>query len=351
MRTFDYTIEPGKLLTPQICSLVSLIHEHKGKQTLFIDAKKDSLDALSDVARIQSIESSNRIEGIHTTSMRMRAIASQKTTPKGRNEEEIAGYRDALAMVHENHDYIDITPNNILQLHGIMYKQTSSSMGGHWKVGDNVIAQVDEVGRRSVRFLPVLAVSTPQAMDELCAAFERAFDEERFDLLILTCMFVLDFTCVHPFNDGNGRMSRLLTLLALYRAGYLVGKYVSIEKAIEQSKVTYYEALQASSIGWNEGENNYEPFVRYLLGVILSACREFESRIDLIGVPGLSKAQRVEAVFDRRLGKISKADIMEECPDISKSTVERALSDLLAKGKIKKLGAGPATAYVKVEQR
>ena len=350
MRNFNYVTTPEKLLTPQVTALVSQIHEHKGRQELFVDAKKDALTALGAVARVQSIESSNRIEGIYTSPKRIRDLVSLKTTPKGRNEEEIAGYRDALAMVHESHDYIEITPNNILQLHGVMYRPTASSMGGHWKIGDNVIAQVDEDGKRTVRFKPVPAVSTPDAMNQLCSAYGNALQAETYDPLILTCMFVFDFTCVHPFNDGNGRMSRLLTLLALYRAGYLVGKYVSIERAIEESKTTYYEALQVSSAGWNEGENDYEPFTRYLLGVILAACKDLEARVVNVEADGTSKAQRVEAVFDKRLGKISKADIAEECPDISKSTIERTLSALLNDGKIRKVGAGPATAYVKVGQ-
>ena len=350
MRSFDYISGPEKLLTPRVTALVSQLHEHKGKQELFISAKKDVLTTLGSVARIQSIESSNRIEGIHTTSKRIRDLASLKTTPKGRDEEEIAGYRDALALVHDSHDYIELTPNNILQLHGIMYKPTASSIGGHWKIGDNVIAQIDEDGKQSVRFKPVPAVSTPSAMEQLCSAYNTALQAETFDPLVLTCMFVLDFTCVHPFNDGNGRMSRLLTLLALYRSGYLVGKYVSIERAIEESKATYYETLQASSVGWNEGKNDYEPFTRYLLGIILAACKDLETRVLFVGTTASSKAKRVEAVFDSRLGKISKADIAQECPDISKTTIERTLKTLLDAGKIKKVGAGPATAYVKVEQ-
>lgn len=350
MHEFDYTVAPAKLLTPELIALITAIHEHKGRQGLFLDAKKDALAALGSVARIQSVESSNRIEGIFTGSKRIRELVSAKTTPVSRNEEEIAGYRDALTLIHESHDYIDLTSNNILQLHAIMYKPTGLSIGGQFKVGDNSIVEVGTDGKRRERFKPVSAVATPAAMEDLCAAYRAALEAGTYDPLILTCMFVFDFTCIHPFNDGNGRMSRLLTLLALYRAGYLAGKYVSIEKAIEDSKVTYYEALAASSAGWSENKNDYEPFVRYLLGVVLGICKDFEVRVNDIDLAGKSKSERVEAVFNRKLGKVRKADILAECPDISESTVERALHDLLEAGVIEKVGRGPATGYVKVEQ-
>lgn len=350
MRLFDYSASPARLLTPEIVGLLSAIHEHKGKQDLFLNAKRDVLAALSDIARIQSMESSNRIEGIYTSAKRVRELAAEKATPKSRNEEEIAGYRDALALIHENHDYIDMTPNNILQLHGVMYKHTSSSMGGHYKIGDNSIVEVTASGVQVERFKPVPAVATPAAMEELCGAYRTALEVGKYDPLILVCMFVFDFTCVHPFNDGNGRMSRLLTLLALYRAGYLVGKYVSIEKAIEDSKTTYYEALKASSTGWDTNDNDYEPFVRYMLGTILSTCKDFESRVANIDSTNKCKADRVTAVFDRRLGKVKKSDILAECPDISETTVERALHDLLKSGAIEKVGRGPATGYIRVNR-
>ncbi len=350
MHEFDYIEVPAKLLNPKVIALVAAIHEHKGKQSLFLNAKKDVLATLGDIARIQSVESSNRIEGIFTGSKRLRELVSAKTTPKGHNEEEIAGYRDVLALVHESHDCIDLTPNNILQLHAIMYKPTGSSIGGRFKVGDNSIVEVGADGMSRERFKPVPAVATPAAMDSLCAAYRAALEAGTYDPLILTCMFVFDFTCIHPFNDGNGRMSRLLTLLALYRADYQVGKYVSVEKAIEDSKDTYYEALEASSAGWNENESDYEPFVRYLLGVVLGACKDFEARVGDVDLAGRSKSERVAAVFDHRLGKVRKADILAECPDISETTVERALHELLEAGAIKKVGRGPATGYVKEMQ-
>ena len=227
------------------------IHEYKGEQALFIEAKADTLTKLVEIAKIQSTEASNKIEGIYTSDERLKKLVQDKTTPHTRNEQEIAGYRDVLATIHESFDYIPPKSSLILQLHRDLYKFSGASYGGNYKTVDNVIAETDTQGNKSVRFQPLPAWETPEAMDDLCQAYEEAVGQGEMDPLLLISMFVLDFLCIHPFNDGNGRMSRLLTLLLLYRAGYIVGKYISIEKLIEESKETYYEALQQSSQKWH----------------------------------------------------------------------------------------------------
>ena len=232
------------------------IHEYKGQQNLFIEAKADALSNLLEVAKIQSTEASNRIEGIITTDDRLKKIVREKTMPHTRSEKEIAGYRDVLAMIHESYEFIEPSPGFILQMHRNLYKYSGRESGGRYKNSNNVISEQDSEGNKFVRFQPVEAWETSQAVEELCRSFDRALKEEGADPLILTAMFVLDFLCIHPFNDGNGRMSRLLTLLLLYRAGFMVGKYVSIEGIIEESKETYYEALKQSSFGWHENEND-----------------------------------------------------------------------------------------------
>jgi len=347
VHTFNYESLPPNLLSSEIVGLLTAIREYKGKQSLYLEAKPDILSSLLEVAKIQSIDGSNRIEGIYTTDKRLREIVTKKAKPKNRNEEEIAGYRDALAMIHESYDYIEPIPSVILQLHRDLLRHTSSAFGGTFKSTDNVIAQIDSEGKQTVRFRPVSAVATPVAIEQLSRTYTTALSQDLHDPLLLACMYVFDFTCIHPFNDGNGRLSRLLTLLLLYRSGYLVGKYISIEKLIEQSKSTYYDALEASSAGWNENESNYVPFVRYMLGIILAAYREFEDRVEGLTIDTKSKAQRVEDLFDQRLGSISKRDILDHCPDISETTVERTLSSLLKKGAIKKVGAGRTTAYMR----
>lgn len=346
MRKYDYNNKWKELLTPEIVALLSSIHEFKGEQNLFIEAKSDALTQLVEIAKIQSTEASNKIEGIFTSDERLKKLVLNKTNPKTRNEQEIAGYRDVLSTIHESHDFITVRPSIILQLHRDLYKFSGKSIGGTYKSSDNVIAEEDTAGNRFIRFQPVPAWETPQAMEAICAAFDDALHCGDADPLLIIPMFILDFLCVHPFNDGNGRMSRLLTLLLLYRAGYIVGKYISIEKVIEVSKDTYYEALQNSSYGWHEETNDYAHFVRYLLGVILSAYREFSSRVRVLTTSNLSKPDRIREMIKDTLGKITKTEIMAKCPDISQITVQRALSDLLKCGDIIKIGGGRYTSYI-----
>lgn len=348
MRHFDYITSPAKLLTPEIVQMVGSIHEHKGKQELFLEANIDELKTLLEVALIQSTGASNRIEGIFTSDKRLEELVSQKAEPRNRSEQEIAGYREVLATIHESYEYISPRPNIILQLHRDLYSYSQGAAGGCYKNSDNVIAETNAEGHQKARFVPVPAFQTSEAMEELCSRFLEAWEADRIDKLVLIPMFILDFLCIHPFNDGNGRMSRLLTLLLFYKAGYIVGKYVSMEMLIEKTKETYYEALQASSTGWHEGENSYEPFVKYYLGIMLKAYNEFESRVEHLKHRSLSKPDRIKAVIDNKVGKITKKEIMELCPDISKVTVERTLTDLVKSGHIAKVGAGPSTGYVRI---
>lgn len=346
MRSFDYSNKWEKLLTPDIVALLTKIHEYKGEQSMYIEAKADTLTQLVEIAKIQSTEASNKIEGIYTSDDRLKAIVRDKTTPKSRNEREIAGYRDVLNTIHESHDFIAVRPNIILQLHRDLYKFEGYDTGGRYKAADNVIEEEDENGNKHVRFRPVAAWETPEAVGSLCDSFDRAMASGTIDPLLLIPMFVLDFLCIHPFNDGNGRMSRLLTLLLLYRAGYIVGKYISIERLIERTKEAYYECLQDSSAKWHEGDNDYVPFVKYMLGVIVAAYRDFSERVETLANSGMSKSERVEELIRNSSGEITKSQIMEKCPDISKITVERALSELVSSQKIIMIGSGRYTKYI-----
>lgn len=346
MRSFDYKEEWKKLLTPEIVMYLTQIHEFKGEQTLFIEAKADTLSQLVDIAKIQSTEASNKIEGIYTSDERLKALVKDSTRPRTRNEREIAGYRDVLNTIHENHDYIPPKPSIILQLHRDLYKFEGMDIGGRYKTSDNIIEEQDAEGNKYVRFRPMPAWETPEAIEKICQSYDEALNSENIDALIIIPMFVLDFLCVHPFNDGNGRLSRLLTLLLLYRSGYIVGKYISIEKLIEQTKEIYYESLQLSSAGWHENKNDYEPFVKYMLGVIVAAYREFSSRVSLLTTQGMSKPDRVKEIIRATLGPITKTEILAKCPDISQVTVQRALADLVDKGDIIKLGGGRYTKYI-----
>lgn len=346
MRTYDYNKKWQQLLTPEIVTMLSQIHEFKGEQNLFIEAQSDALTQLVEIAKIQSTEASNKIEGIFTSDERLKKLVTNKTTPRSRNEQEIAGYRDVLSTIHDSYEFIPVRPSIILQLHRDLYKFSGKSIGGAYKNADNVIAEEDNEGNRFIRFQPIPAWETPKSIEALCDAFDDAIARNEADPLLIIPMFILDFLCIHPFNDGNGRMSRLLTLLLLYRAGYIVGKYISIEKVIETTKDTYYEALQSSSQGWHEEENDYAHFVRYMLGVILSAYRDFSSRVRVLTTSRMSKPDRIREIIKDTLGKITKTEIMQKCPDISQVTIQRTLNDLIKNGDIIKIGGGRYTSYI-----
>jgi len=345
MREINYKQAYEKVLEADIVAKLAQIHEFKGKQVGFAGTRSDALLQLLEIAKIQSTEASNRIEGIVTTSERLKQIVKEKTMPKTRSEQEIAGYRDVLSTIHANYNYIPPKPSIILQLHRDLYKFSGKAIGGRYKNSDNVIAEEHADGTKTIRFQPVPAWETPSAVQEICKEFENAINNHDLDPLVVIPMFILDFLCIHPFSDGNGRMSRLLTLLLLYRAGYTVGKYISIEKLIADSKETYYEALQESSYGWNEGENDYSAFTKYMLGIILAAYRDFSDRIELIADKTVKKAGRVREIVRGHLGAITKAEILELCPDISEITIERALNELKNEGAIIKIGGGRYTKY------
>ncbi len=346
MRVYNYNKKWRQLLTPEIVTMLSQIHEFKGEQNLFIEAKSDALTQLVEIAKIQSTDASNKIEGIYTSDERLKNLVLNKTMPRTRGEQEIAGYRDVLATIHDSYEFIPVRPSIILQLHRDLYKFSGKSIGGAYKNSDNIIAEEDAEGNRFVRFQPLPAWETPEAIEQICNAFNDVMSRGEADPLLIIPMFILDFLCIHPFNDGNGRMSRLLTLLLLYKAGYIVGKYISIEKVIETSKDTYYEALQSSSQDWHEEKNDYAHFVRYMLGVILSAYREFSERVKVLTTSGMSKPDRIREIIKDTLGKITKTEIMHKCPDISQVTIQRTLNELVKNGNIIKIGGGRYTSYV-----
>ncbi len=348
-REFDYTVLAKETWDAEILSYVAKIHEYKGKQELFLRQKPVELQRLIEIAKIQSTESSNRIEGIVTTNPRLHQLMADKTTPRNRDEEEILGYRNVLALVHENYPYIPVTPNYILQLHGEMLKYTGLGYGGRFKNVPNEIDMITKDGEKVVLFQPTEPYETPEAVRIICDSLRLTAGKELIDPLILIPCFILDFLCIHPFNDGNGRMSRILTLLLLYRSGYLVGQYVSIEKAIADTKESYYKALADADRGWHAGENDPRPFIRYMLAVILSCYRDFENRVAVTDPAGARSTayDLVKACVNRKIGTFTKQEILQECPRAGKSSVESALKQLTSEGHIVKLGAGRATRYVR----
>ncbi len=344
MRRFNYSILKDEKWDIEIVNYLSYIHEEKGKQFLYLKQKPDELNGLVEIAKIQSTESSNSIEGIRTTETRLRQLMSEKTTPRNRDEKEIAGYRDALHIVHENFEYIPLTPNYILQLHKIMFSHTDSSFGGTFKNVQNYISTTDAAGQRYTLFTPLAAYETPVAMQKICDEFNYVIGEGKVNPLLVIPVFIHDFLCIHPFIDGNGRMSRLLTTLLLYRSGYEIGKYISLEAKIAGDKGAYYDALELSQTGWHEEKDDPTAFIKYLLGTIIAAYREFEDRINIISP---SSFDTVSKAVQSKIGKFTKREILELCPSVSASTVERHLKKLCANGVISKKGGGRSTFYVR----
>ena len=349
MKTFDYNKLNKKSWNTDILNLIAKIHEYKGKQELFIRQKPKELGRLIAIAKIQSTEASNRIEGIVTSSTRMKQLFNEKTTPRNREENEIMGYRDVLNTIHENYEYIPLRPSYILQLHRDLLKRTGLSYGGRFKNVQNYISETKPDGTTFTRFTPIAPYDTPEAVENLCHAYEQALASEKIDPLLLIPIFVCDFLCIHPFNDGNGRMSRLLTLLLLYKSGYSVGKYISLEKWIEQTKDRYYDTLEAASIGWHEGKNDPTPFVRYMLQVILACYTEFAERTDVTSIAdtGHSAYKIVKSFTEKKLGKFTSSEIVVNCPHIGRSSVLYALKKLTKEGLIIKKGTGKNTFYLR----
>lgn len=347
MRTFDYSQLSNCTIDTEILGFIAKIHEFKGRQELYVRQKKDKLGKLVEIAKIQSTESSNKIEGIVSTNVRIKQLVQDKTTPRNRDEKEIMGYRDVLNIIHENYEYIPLSPNYILQIHKYLYQYANPSFGGKFKNMQNYIIANLPDGTSRTLFTPLSPVETPLAVQELCDAFNSAMNLGKIEPLLLIINFIKDFLCIHPFNDGNGRMSRLLTTLLLYRSGFAVCKYISLEKKIEKTKDIYYDVLEESSENWNEGKNDNKSFVKYMLGIILSAYRDFEERLSLVNGKR-SAAETVEKAVSGRLGKFTKSDIQEECPSLARQTIEKALKQLCDSGKIEKMGSGSKTFYVRL---
>ena len=323
------------------------MYKRQGKQELYLKQRPEGLEKLVEIAKVQSTEASNAIEGIVTTNTRIRQLVKEKTTPKNRDEQEIAGYRDVLNIIHESFDAIPITRNYILQLHKILYSHMNNPIAGRTKTVQNYISATYPDGHVETLFTPLSPYETPEALDKICEEYNRIIGNMEVEPLIAIPVFIHDFLCIHPFNDGNGRMSRLLTTLLLYRNGFYVGKYISLEAKIAQNKDLYYHALAESQTGWHEGTENALPFIKYILGTILAAYKDFEDRVSLVETK-LSALEMVRRASKNKIGRFTKQDIREFCPTLSDSSIESALRKLVTAGELKKEGRGKSTCYFRL---
>lgn len=349
MKKFNYETLNNFKVNNEIINKLTKIHDLRGQITSYKVDYHETLNRLIEVAKVQSTDSSNRIEGIYTTDSRLKKILSDKTKPKNRNESEILGYRDVLKIIHERYKYIQLNSSNILSLHKILFSYTESSWGGKFKDSDNKIVTRYPDGHEEIRFDPPAAYLVPSLIDSLCTAYNTEFSKEEISPLLLSGAFVFDFVSIHPFKDGNGRMSRLLMLLTLYKSGFDVGKYISLEKIIENTKGEYYEALKESSIGWHSNENDYVPFLNYYLSIILKAYRELKDRVGTINHQKLPVEDLIVKTIQQELRPLSRRELVSEIPQYSEITIKRALVSLQKLGKIKKIGNGKSTKYGIIE--
>ena len=345
MRNFNYSAIKYQKWDSEILGLIAAIYKEAGKQEMYLKQRPEELDKLVEIAKIQSTEASNAIEGIVTTSTRIRQLVEEKTTPKNRDEQEIAGYRDVLNVIHDSFDAIPITKNYILQLHKMLYSHMNNPLAGQTKNVQNYISATYPDGYVEVLFTPLAPFETQEALDRICEEYNRVIGNMELEPLIAIPVFIHDFLCIHPFNDGNGRMSRLLTTLLLYRSGFYVGKYVSLEAKIAKNKDLYYEALAAAQPGWHDGTEDVVPFIKYLLGTILAAYKDFEDRMALVEIK-LPALEMVRRASRNKIGRFNKQDIRELCPTLCDSSIEGALRKLVASGELRKEGKGKNTCYI-----
>ena len=348
MRNFNYSKIKDKKWDSEVLGLVASIYKYQGKQELYLKQKPEELNKLIEVAKIQSTEASNEIEGIVTTSVRLKQLVEEKTSPRNRNEQEIAGYRDVLNIIHDSFDAITISKNYILQMHKIMFSHMNNPIAGQTKNVQNYISATYPDGHTEVLFTPLSPFETPEALDKICNEYNKVIGNLELEPLIAIPIFIHDFLCIHPFNDGNGRMSRLLTTLLLYRSGFYVGKYISLEALIAKNKSSYYDTLGQAGIYWHEENEDILPFLKYILGTILAAYKEFEDRFSIIEEK-LPAVELVRKAILHKLGRFTKQDIIELCPSLSLSSIEGALRKLIAEGEIKREGVGRATKYIRLK--
>lgn len=344
MRDFNYSLLKEKKWDSEILGYIAAIYKEAGKQEMSLKQRPEELEKLVEIAKIQSTEASNAIEGIVTTDTRIKQLVEEKTAPRNRDEQEIAGYRDVLGIIHESFEAIPLTQNYILQLHKILYSHMNNSAAGKTKAVQNYISASYADGHTEILFTPLDPFETPKALDRLCEEYNRVIGNGEVEPLIAIPVFIHDFLCIHPFNDGNGRMSRLLTTLLLYRSGFYIGKYISLEAKIAEHKDIYYDALFASQDSWHEGNDDPVPFIKYFLSILIAAYRDFEDRFAIVEEkkPALEK---VRLAAQNKIGKFTKQDIHELCPSLSISSIEGALRKLVESGELKREGNGKSTFY------
>ncbi len=326
--------------------LSGAVMESKGRQELFEHQKPELLRTLRQVAMIQSVESSNRIEGVTVEHSRLKPLVMGKVTPRDRSEEEIVGYRKALSWIHESHDSIVFSSDTLKELHQLAQGGFSGD-AGEYKQKNNDIIELFPDGRRQVRFQTVSVEETPDQIEQLCLAYHHVMDQGLLPPLIAIASVVFDFLCIHPFRDGNGRVARLLVLLLLYHHDFRVGRYISLERIVEETKEGYYDTLGQSSQGWHEGQHDLTPWWSYFLSTIKQAYRKFEERVQQISTQPTSKTEMVRLVIETLPHEFTMAQVQDLCPDTSRELIRKVLRELRDAGSLATTGRGRGAKWKK----
>ena len=326
--------------------LMNSISDYKGKQELYTRQSPQILKTLVEMALIESAESSNRIEGVTVDRARLKPLIIGHARPRDRSEEEVAGYRKALDWIHRKHESLEISPEVILELHRLSRGEAGDA--GEWKKRDNEIVRKNPDGSMDVIYKATRAAETSKAIEQTCRLYHHSIDQLKYPSIYAIACLVLDFLCIHPFRDGNGRVSRLLTILALYHHGYSVGKYISLERIVEQTKETYYESLNKSSQEWHKAKHDIMPWLNYFLGMLLSAYKEFENRASHLKPGRGSKTALVIDAIEKAVGDFSISDIQHACPNVSRVMVKKVLFQMQKDKRIKSLGKGQSAKWTRL---
>jgi Fic family protein len=312
--------------------------EARGKQDLWLRQKPEVLKVLREQAIIQSVESSNRIEGVTIPADRLRPVVLGKVKPRDRSEEELAGYRQAIDWIFSRKRKVSVIPAVIQRLHTLAQGGFSGD-AGEWKRRNNEIIEILPSGERKIRFVPTSARNTPKTMDALCRNYREACDDQRLPPLLNVATFVFDLLCIHPFRDGNGRISRLATTLLLQANGFVVSRYVSLERLVEQSKEDFYGVLAECSQGWHEGKNDLIPWWNYFLSVLRRAYEEFERQVEWTGARP-AKSDLVRQTVLVQVEQFTLGDLAAQLPSASTQLIKKILAELKKQGKIRLVGRG-----------
>lgn len=346
MHKFDYRRLEEETWDSEILKYISQISEFKGRQEIILSQKPNILQNIMENVKIKSTQYSNEMDGIRLSEARIKDLYNKRVEAKNEEEKEVLAYLEILSTIKESYEDIPINSDTILKLHKDLYKYSDKSSAGKFKDRQNYVIERNVKGEEFVTFTPLNPVETPNAIEKICQEYNKAIEKEEVNPLIFLSVFIHDFLCIYPFNEGNGRIFRLLTTLLLYKLGYFVGRYVSLDEKMKISESYYYSSLEKSGLNWHENKEDKSFFIKYILVIVLISYKDFWDMVYIFD-SNLSALDQVKNSIDKKTGKFTKNDILKDTPTISKASVENSLKELVDNGYIERRGKGRATFYLK----